>query len=150
MDLMNILGGVLGAQEAPDASAGQQGKLAAAIMELLKSGQIGGLQGLIDLFQQKGLADVMESWVGMGQNKPVNEGQLKSVLGGDLLTQLAQKTGLPLDSIAPALSSVLPGIIDKLTPQGQVPDGDWMKEASSLIQAFQGPGSETPEDSGTR
>jgi uncharacterized protein YidB (DUF937 family) len=81
----------------------------------------GGLQGLIEKFQQGGLGDVVSSWVGKGENLPVSAKQSTSVLGNDTLSGLASKFGVNTNELAGQLSSVLPGIVDTLTPDGQAP-----------------------------
>jgi uncharacterized protein YidB (DUF937 family) len=93
-------------------------------------GLLGGLGGLLNRFQEKGLGDVMDSWVGPGQNKPVAPGQLKTALGPDILKSLAQQTGLSEAELAEKLSQVLPGVVDKLTPQGRMPT---QHEAARLL-----------------
>jgi uncharacterized protein YidB (DUF937 family) len=93
-------------------------------------GLLGGLGGLLNRFQQNGLGDVMDSWIGPGQNKPVAPGQLKSALGPDILKSLAQQTGLSQAELAEKLSQVLPGVVDKLTPAGRMPTE---QEAARLI-----------------
>ena len=84
-------------------------------------GLLGGLGGLLDKFQKGGLGDVINSWIGPGQNKPVSPGQLGPALGPDILKTLAQRSGLPEDELIGQLSKVLPGLVDKLTPQGRLP-----------------------------
>jgi uncharacterized protein YidB (DUF937 family) len=84
-------------------------------------GLLGGLGGLLNRFQEKGLGDVVDSWVGPGQNKPVAPGQVKTALGPDILKSLAQQTGLSEAELADKLSQVLPGVVDKLTPAGRMP-----------------------------
>ena len=83
----------------------------------------GGLGGLVAKFQQAGLGDVVGSWIGSGQNQPVSGEQLTDVLGSDAMSGLAQKLGISPDAAAGQLSNLLPGLIDKLTPQGQAPAG---------------------------
>jgi uncharacterized protein YidB (DUF937 family) len=103
---------------------GNQPQLMQAASSLLGSeGQIGGLQGLIEKFQQGGLGDVVSSWIGKGENLPISAEQLTGVLGNDTLTGLASQFGLNTGDLAAQLSSVLPGIVDKLTPNGQLPSG---------------------------
>src|SRR6266540_1339233 len=58
-------------------------------------GLLGGLGGLLNRFQQNGLGDVINSWIGPGDNKAVTPGQVGSALGPDILKSLAQRTGLP-------------------------------------------------------
>jgi uncharacterized protein YidB (DUF937 family) len=79
------------------------------------------LGGLLDKFQKGGLGNVANSWVGSGQNQPVAPGQLGSALGPDVIKTLAQRSGLSEDEITKQLSQVLPGVVDKLTPNGRLP-----------------------------
>ena len=100
----------------------------------------GGLQGLIEKFQQGGLGDVVSSWVGKGENLPISAEQLTSVLGNDTLTGLASKIGVNTNDLAGQLSSVLPGLVDKLTPDGHAPatglgnGGDLMGMLGGLLK----------------
>ncbi len=84
-------------------------------------GLLGGLGGLLDKLQKGGLGDVANSWVGSGQNKPVSPGQLGPALGPDIIKTLAQRSGLSEEEITRQLSQILPGVVDKLTPQGRLP-----------------------------
>ncbi len=86
-------------------------------------GEHGGLGGLIGKFQQAGLGDVVGSWVGSGPNQSVSGEQLTDVLGSDAMASIAEKLGVNPQEAAGQLSSILPGLIDKLTPQGQTPEG---------------------------
>jgi uncharacterized protein YidB (DUF937 family) len=118
-----------------------QPQLIQAVSSLLGSdGQFGGLQGLMLKFQQGGLGDVVSSWVGKGENLPISAEQLSGVLGNDTLKGLASQLGLNADDLAGQLSSVLPGMVDKLTPDGQVPSsglsngGDLMGMLGGLLK----------------
>ena len=84
-------------------------------------GLLGGLGGLIDKLQQGGLGNAINSWIGHGQNHPVSPGQLGSALGPDLIKMLAQRSGMSEEEITKQLSQILPGVVDKLTPQGRLP-----------------------------
>src|SRR5262245_54696970 len=84
-------------------------------------GLLGGLGGLLDKLQKGGLGDAANSWVGTGQNKPVSPGQLGPALGPDIIKTLAQRSGLSEEEITKHLSQILPGVVDKLTPQGRLP-----------------------------
>jgi len=84
-------------------------------------GLLGGLGGLLNRFQQNGLGDVINSWVGPGDNKPVTPGQIGATLGPDVLKTLSQRTGLSEQELMSMLSQVLPGAVDKLTPNGRLP-----------------------------
>jgi uncharacterized protein YidB (DUF937 family) len=80
-----------------------------------------GLGGLIDQFQKKGLGDVIDSWVNRGTNKRVAPDQVTVALGGDVVDQLAKRTGLSRDQVVAELARMLPNVVDKLTPEGRLP-----------------------------
>src|ERR1700751_6258098 len=84
-------------------------------------GVLGGLGGLLNKLQQGGLGNVANSWVGSGQNQPVAPGQLGSALGPSILKTVSQMTGISEDDLTKQLSQVLPGLVDKLTPNGKMP-----------------------------
>lgn len=136
----SVLGAVLGGQQAQAGSGGGVGglggisgllgmvsnnpQLLQAITGMLgNDGEHGGLGGLVSKFQQAGLGDVVASWVGTGQNQPVSGDQVSSALGSEAISGLAAKLGISPEAAASQLSNLLPGIIDHLTPQGQVPGG---------------------------
>jgi uncharacterized protein YidB (DUF937 family) len=80
-----------------------------------------GLGGLVDQFKQSGQGDLADSWVGKGPNQPVSTNQLETAIGADVLSDLAQRTGLSRDEILARLSRDLPGAVDGLTPEGRLP-----------------------------
>ena len=84
-------------------------------------GLLGGLGGLLDKFEQSGHGDVAKSWVGSGQNQPIPPGSLGSALGPSIIKTLSEKTGLSEQEVSAHLSQLLPGLVDKLTPQGRLP-----------------------------
>ena len=86
-------------------------------------GEHGGLGGLVSKFEQAGLGNVVSSWVGNGQNQPVTGDQLTQVLGSGAISNIAAKLGVSPDQAAGQLSSILPGLINHLTPNGQAPAG---------------------------
>jgi uncharacterized protein YidB (DUF937 family) len=135
--LDSILGSVLGGG-AQGQSSGQAALINAVIQMVANkaggavggagaSGAAGGLGGLIGALTQGGLGNVASSWVGTGQNLPVSADQLQSALGGGgggLLAQLAPQAGMSHGDAASGLSQILPGLVDKLTPDGQIPQQD--------------------------
>jgi uncharacterized protein YidB (DUF937 family) len=84
-------------------------------------GLLGGLGGLMDKLQKGGLGSVVNSWVGPGQNQPVSPNQLGRALGSDIIKTLAARSGLSEEELVKQLSQILPGVVDKLTPQGRLP-----------------------------
>lgn len=116
------------------AAPGQQGGLLEAVTGLINNPQTGGLQGLIQSFEQKGLGNVISSWVGTGQNLPISAEQLQLVLGNAQVQAMAQKLGLSPEAITSHLSQVLPQVVDKVTPDGTVPQGgDALQSAIGML-----------------
>jgi uncharacterized protein YidB (DUF937 family) len=109
--------------------------LKAATSLLGDDGGAGGLGGLVSKFQQAGLGDVIASWIGSGQNQAISGDQLSQVLGGDTLSGLANQLGLSTGDVAGQLSSILPGLVDHLTPAGQAPAGG-LGNAGDLVGAL--------------
>ena len=84
-------------------------------------GLLGGLGGLLSQLTQAGHGQVANSWVGPGQNAPIQPGQLGSALGQTTVSDLARSAGMSEQDLLAQLSRVLPGVVDKLTPDGRVP-----------------------------
>jgi uncharacterized protein YidB (DUF937 family) len=93
-------------------------------------GLLGGLGGLLSKLQQGGLGNATNSWVGSGQNQPVSPNQLGSALGPSIIKTLAAQTGLSEDELTQQLSQVLPGLVDKLTPNGRLPTAAELSQMS--------------------
>ena len=102
----------------------QQGGLTSVLGGLLAdNGEMGGLGGLIEKFNQGGMGDHVKSWIGNGQNLPISAEQITQILGSDTVRTMAAKLGIDPDQAAQQLSAMLPGLIDKLTPHGEAPAG---------------------------
>jgi uncharacterized protein YidB (DUF937 family) len=96
-------------------------------------GLLAGLGGLLDRFQQSGQGEVMKSWVGSGENIPISPTQLGSVLGPNIVASLAERTGLSQEDITAQLSQILPGVVDKLTPNGRLPTQSELTQLSNQL-----------------
>ena len=81
----------------------------------------GGVQGLVQQFEQKGLGATVRSWVGTDANEPISPDQIHQVLGSDTIKDLAAKFGLSGDEMAKKIASVLPQAVDRLTSGGTLP-----------------------------
>jgi uncharacterized protein YidB (DUF937 family) len=112
--------------------SGSSNPLAAGVMQMINN-QPGGLSGLVQQFHDKGLGGLVSSWVGTGQNLPISADQLQHVLGSDQLKELAAKAGISPDTASSHLAQLLPMLIDKLTPNGQVPEAS--TSTSSMLEA---------------
>ena len=122
------LGKVLGGSSSP---------LAAGLLQMIQN-QPGGLQGLVQSFHDQGLGGIVSTWVGTGQNSPISGDQIHQVLGSDQVKALAAKAGINPDIASTAIAQLLPGLVDKLTPNGAVPDhSNVLEMASSMLKNFQ-------------
>ena len=101
---------------------------------LITNRESGGLAGFAQLFQNRGLGDTVSSWISTGQNQPVTGDQITNVLGSEQIQQFAQKLGLSNEDISKGLASVLPQIIDHLTPHGQVPDQGALEQGIAALK----------------
>ncbi len=113
---------------------GGQNPLVDIVLGLLTNPQTGGLQGLIQTFKEKGLGDAVSSWVSTGENQPVSGDQIQHALGGNLIQQIAEQLGSSKSEVSGGLSSLLPQIIDQLTPNGTLPDGDSLQQGLSGLR----------------
>jgi uncharacterized protein YidB (DUF937 family) len=103
---------------------GAQNPLLQAVTSLLApNSSVGGLAGLVQTFQKNGLGDIVNSWISTGKNLPISPDQIKQGLGEDLLSRLAGEAGLSPDTAGSQLSSLLPDLVDKLTPGGNIEAG---------------------------
>jgi uncharacterized protein YidB (DUF937 family) len=96
-----------------------------------QQGSLGGLDMLLKQFTQNGLEDVINSWIGTGQNRTISPTQLRQVLGQNTVNDLSRQAGVPQDDLVSQLSKYLPGVIDRLTPNGQLPSlGDLLRSGN--------------------
>jgi len=125
MDILNTIKSTLG-------SGDKNSDLMSVVMNIV-GGQKGGLNGLISQFKSKGLGDIVGSWVGTGKNLPVSAEQIQSVLGSDQIKNIASKLGISTNEVTSQLSNLLPQAVDKLTPDGKVPEGDIMSKGMDML-----------------
>lgn len=101
-----VLGGVIGAGAA------------GIVNDLIQ--RHGGLQGIVQQFQQQGFGPTIQSWISTGPNQPIAPDQVHQALGTQMMQELSAKTGLPIQELAQKLSAILPQAIDGMTPNGTV------------------------------
>ncbi|MBG7024302.1 YidB family protein [Pseudomonas aeruginosa] len=111
------LGGVLG--DLLGGAAGSAGQAPG-----VEAGSLGGLGGLFQMLQNAGLGDALNSWIGGGPNQAVSAADISRAFGDGQLQQLADSAGVSQGEAAEHLSSLLPELVNKLTPDGQAPQGD--------------------------
>jgi uncharacterized protein YidB (DUF937 family) len=120
MGLLDDVMGMAGIGGAGNAQSPQHAGALAAVLEYINSPQVGGISGLQQMFQQKGLGGVIASWIGTGQNLPISSDQLQNVLHSEALQNIVAKTGMDQTQVASVLSQMLPHLVDQMTPNGRI------------------------------
>jgi len=117
-----VLGKLFGGSSSPAPSAPAPSAPPASVPTNVPAGSlVGGLSDLIGRLTAGGAAPQVNSWVGNGENQPIQPGQLGGALGGDILNQLSARTGMSQQELLSQLAVVLPQLINSLTPKGRVP-----------------------------
>lgn len=120
--LSSVLGQLGGQQQRTAAGASGTQSLLIAVLPLILAWiqKQGGLQGALDKLKGQGLTSQVDDWVstGPGENAQVQPDQIQSLFDDQDVEQVAQQTQTPKSAIYGAIASVLPQVIDSLTPQG--------------------------------
>ncbi len=125
--LTDVIGGVL---RESGSSSGIEGTLKdllggsqqSATQTQTPMGGLGGLSGLISAFERAGLGHIVQSWIGNGPNQAVSPNQLQNVLGPDRVQAMSQQSGMSPQTLLSELSQHLPKAVDRMTPDGKLPD----------------------------
>jgi uncharacterized protein YidB (DUF937 family) len=133
MSLLDTIGSLFG--KSPNEGGGQPA-LIAAVLEFVNK-QPDGLNGLIRQFHEKGAGEIINSWVGNGENQAISANTLHDVLGSETVSNLAAKAGVQPDQVTGLLAQVLPHVVNTATPQGEVP-ADGKLNAESVLGALGG------------
>jgi uncharacterized protein YidB (DUF937 family) len=135
MGLLDLAGQFLGGNQSGEAP---QASMLSSVIGLIQN-QPGGLQGLLAKFQQSGMGDHVASWVGTGENLPINADQVQQALGSEQVEAIAQQAGIPAEHASGGLAAMLPEIINHLTPNGQLPQQEGLQQGlSGLLGKFLG------------
>ena len=134
--LGSILGSVLGQLGGTQSrtGGGKSGLLIAVLPIVLAWIQKqGGLQGALDKLTKSGLGSQAQSWVdpSTAQNQSVQTEQVQQLFDEQDIAQVVNQTNEPTQNVYAAIATVLPQIIDSLTPQGQTSNSG---EANNDIQ----------------
>ncbi|MGI9201207.1 MAG: YidB family protein [Woeseiaceae bacterium] len=97
-------------------------ELAKVAMDFFSSKDGAGLTDLVGSLQSGGLGDAVGSWLGNGENASVAPEQLESALGSDTISKFAEQAGVSGGEASSLLASILPQVVDKLSPDGALPD----------------------------
>jgi uncharacterized protein YidB (DUF937 family) len=137
--------GILDSLENSDAFKGMLGQLESAVIPVVLSevlgngGQGGGLSAIVAKLQQAGLGDQVKSWIGTGQNLPIDPAALQEIFGHGQLGQIAQQLGISHEEASTGVAQMLPQVVDRMSPDGQLPDNhsDLVNDALAILQRGQ-------------
>ena len=130
-DMLKAVGSQLGGTS--------QGGMMEQVLGLISNPETGGLGGLIDKFKNQGLEDAISSWISTGENQPVSGEQITNTLGTDTIQKIAEKLGIPDTEVSRNLAALIPQVIDRLTPEGTVPEGSLLEQGLGILkQKFPG------------
>jgi uncharacterized protein YidB (DUF937 family) len=145
--LDSLIGAATSGQQTANTSGGAAGGALGGIDPQMLIGIVstlvnnaGGVSGLLAKLQQGGLAEAVQSWIGTGANQPVSPDALSGALGPDLMGQLAQHMDGNQQQAAGTLADLLPGLIDQLTPKGQLPTDNGLGGLGALLGGGGGAG----------
>ena len=118
--LDGLLGSVLGGMAGQQNQAQGGGQLLQMVLTMLQ--QNGGIEGLLAKMQQAGYGGQAQSWIGTGQNQPVPPDALSQIFGQGQLADIARQLGVSRDDAAGGLARALPDVVDRMTPDGRIPE----------------------------
>ena len=81
-----------------------------------------GLENLLGKLRQQGLGEEVDSWVSTGPNRPVAPEQIQAAFGQGQLSGMAQQFGMPSGALGGVLAQLLPELVNRLTPNGRLPE----------------------------
>lgn len=127
--LSDLLSGVLGGGHS--SGGADISKLIQPVLEMIQKN--GGLQNLLGQLQNSPIGSQVNSWIGGGQNEPVSGDQVAAAVGETQVEELAAETGMSTEEVKGGLSELLPNLVDKFTPGGQVPGADQVQDVIKNI-----------------
>ena len=116
-EISGLAGGLLGGT-----AGGEEAQLMAALQAGGRPGVGGpGVGAIVQQLRQSGLGAQVGSWIGNGENLPVSADDIEQALSGPALEAIAGRLGVDPSTASALLSRVLPGLVDRHTPDGQDP-----------------------------
>jgi uncharacterized protein YidB (DUF937 family) len=131
----SVIGSVLSAAGGAQGQQQQHADILGGLMSVINSPQVGGLAGLVKGFESNGLGDLIGKWVAVGPNPAPTAAQVQQGLGSDVIAGLSKQLGIDPGRLTSQLTTLLPVLIDKLTPDGTVPrqGGDLLGALGGLL-----------------
>lgn len=121
---------------------GQASPLNGILQQVLavRDGDKQGVAAIVSKFQNAGLGQQVQSWVGTGQNASLSPDQVSGAFSQEQINGWAQQAGTTPDAMRTVLAEAVPHVVDHYTPNGQVPNQTptQMPDLSGLLARFMG------------
>jgi uncharacterized protein YidB (DUF937 family) len=120
--MSGILGQIL--QGFTGGGQGQSSTLLNGVLQqvlAVRDGDKEGVAAIIQKFQNAGLGNYVQSWVGSGTNTPITVDHVGAVFLPGQIQAWAQQAGTTPEAISDVLAQAIPHVVDHLTPGGQIP-----------------------------
>ena len=116
--LDDVVGGLMGGRGGGGGGGSAMGALLPVLAGVLASG---GLSKVMGGLKANGLSAQADSWVGTGANEPVSGRDVEQAVGQEQIQQIAKQLGISESQAADAVAQALPEVVDKVSPEGQLP-----------------------------
>jgi uncharacterized protein YidB (DUF937 family) len=131
MDLMNLAQQFLGSTMGQGLAA--KNPMIGMALQMVQN-YPGGLTALVQKFETSGMSSQVQSWISTNANQPVSGAQVQQAMG-EQVTALAQQANMPQGDVANTIATMLPQLVDNLTPQGALPDHDAIASALNALKS---------------
>ena len=85
----------------------------------------GGLGGLVQRARNRGYARQADSWVSTGANQDLAPAAVDDIVDAEEVGRLSQQLNMPPEEVRQGFAEILPEVVDRLTPDGQLrPEAD--------------------------
>ncbi len=91
------------------------GQIGSALQNILGQGEGIDIASLVAKAQESGLTEIVSSWIGNGDNAPIEPEKVTQLVGSDKVQALAQQLGISPESAQQALADALPAVVDQAT-----------------------------------
>ena len=99
---------------------GKTKQLLGMLVGLIFNPKRGGPVGFLKAFRDRGLSDVVDSWLGKGPNQSISPSQLENALGADAISSISAKLGLSRETVGSAAAAMLPDVVNTLSEHGDL------------------------------
>ena len=131
--LGGLIGSLAGGRRGGGGPAAMLPMLAPVVGRMLAGG---GLQKVLSGLRENGMGDKADSWVGKGENEPIEPQELRRAVGDDTIRDAASRAGVSEDEAASGLAALLPQVVDRVTPNGEVPDDAEIDRAAQELEGL--------------